>query len=86
MKLVFATTATALILASSAFAMTPNVVTDHRAAAQNAIGQVTSGAQQVISLEAYGLDGRSKALRKSDSVSVYTFSGTTKPADSTDIR
>lgn len=78
MKLAIATTAAALIISTAASAMTSSSIVDPRDAALGALGQVTTGSEQVVSVEAYGLDGRSEALLKGDTVAVTTFEATSQ--------
>lgn len=86
MKLIMTSFIAATAIASTASAMTAPTNVDNRAAAQDALGFVTQGSKSTVSASQLGLDARSLATRVGDQVNVYTFEGTTRPQDSSDIR
>lgn len=72
MKLIIATLTAATVIASAASAMTPLTQIDNRAAAQDAIGSVTTGVVSHVATDKYAFDGRSKALA-GETVTITTF-------------
>jgi len=85
MKLALATTA-AVIFASAAAAMTPIVPdTPFQPFAQPG-AERSVGAQAQISLDAYNLDGRSKAQFGQDTVALSVFEGSAQTSNSYDVR
>jgi len=85
MKLIIASLTAATVLASAASAMVQPTHIDNRAAAQNELGQVTSGVVSEIATSAYAFDGESKALA-GDTVSITSFNANERPLNSTDYR
>jgi hypothetical protein len=85
MKLIIASLTAATLFASAASAMVQPTNIDNRAAAQNALGQVTSGVVSEVATAGYALDGRSEAFI-GDTVSITSFEANERPLDSTDYR
>lgn len=86
MKLIIATLTAATVFASTASAMVSPEIVDNAAAAQGALGFVTTGEVSQIAIEDYVTDPRAAALTVSDTVAVTSFENTTAPQGSSIYR